>query len=430
MAFQITNLTPIGGQTGRGNSPQVYAYTTTDDLSTVQTAGYFNQIFTKLKENDLIFANIDTDGTPTKGILYVTQEATSSTTNVETTDWKPLDVTDSEDIEDTVGAMFTSNTETLITATYQDVDGTIDLVVDNDLSNYSNTTSAFITASSTDTLTNKTFGNTDLHLLDTNASHDLIVAPGSDLTADRTFTLTTGDADRTLTVSADVTLDQDVDTTASPSFAGLSVAADTNINVALGVAKIGFISGFSDGAAFSHFDKGSTTEYALLQATDGQTFMNTVTGTEMRFAIGGVTKNKMDTSGNYTCEADGARNIGSPTIAWAACFAKKTAGLSITDTITAFAGGGQGSATLLGSSFNRITVVATAGDSVKLPASPKTGELITIRNDDSAEACDVFPNTGDQIEALGANTAFSLTAGSVVQLIATSTSQWYRTSAS
>ena len=62
-----------------------------------------------------------------------------------------------ERIQDIAGAMFSSNTETLITATYQDGDGTIDLVVDNDLSNYDNTSSAFITAASSDTLTNKTF---------------------------------------------------------------------------------------------------------------------------------------------------------------------------------------------------------------------------------------------------------------------------------
>ena len=36
-----------------------------------------------------------------------------------------------EDIQDIVGAMFTSNTETRITATYEDSDGTIDLVVDD-----------------------------------------------------------------------------------------------------------------------------------------------------------------------------------------------------------------------------------------------------------------------------------------------------------
>ena len=52
--------------------------------------------------------------------------------------------------------IFGNNTETLITATYQDSDGTIDLVVDNDLYNYSNN-SGFTTASSSTTFTNKTF---------------------------------------------------------------------------------------------------------------------------------------------------------------------------------------------------------------------------------------------------------------------------------
>jgi hypothetical protein len=46
-----------------------------------------------------------------------------------------------------------------------------------------------------------TLPNTGLHLLDTDASHDLIIAPGSDLTADRTLTIVTGDADRTLTLA-------------------------------------------------------------------------------------------------------------------------------------------------------------------------------------------------------------------------------------
>jgi hypothetical protein len=46
-----------------------------------------------------------------------------------------------------------------------------------------------------------TLPNAGLHLLDTNASHDLIVSPGSDLTADHTLTIVTGDADRTLTIA-------------------------------------------------------------------------------------------------------------------------------------------------------------------------------------------------------------------------------------
>ncbi len=40
-----------------------------------------------------------------------------------------------------------------------------------------------------------TVPNTGLHLLDTNASHDLIIKPGSNITADRTLTITTGDTD-------------------------------------------------------------------------------------------------------------------------------------------------------------------------------------------------------------------------------------------
>jgi len=51
-----------------------------------------------------------------------------------------------ESIQDLVGAMLTGNTETRITVTYQDADGTIDFVVDNDLSNYDNTTSGFAVA--------------------------------------------------------------------------------------------------------------------------------------------------------------------------------------------------------------------------------------------------------------------------------------------
>lgn len=54
--------------------------------------------------------------------------------------------------------------------------------------------------------TDITIPNTGLHLLDTNGSHDLIVVPGSDLTQDRTLTITTGDASRTLTLSGDATI--------------------------------------------------------------------------------------------------------------------------------------------------------------------------------------------------------------------------------
>ena len=66
-----------------------------------------------------------------------------------------------------------------------------------------------------------------LHLLDTDASHDLIITVGSDLTADRTLTLTTGDSDRTITLSGNPTLgdwfDQSVKAAASVAFADVTV---------------------------------------------------------------------------------------------------------------------------------------------------------------------------------------------------------------
>lgn len=47
-----------------------------------------------------------------------------------------------------------------------------------------------------------TLPNTGLHILDTNGTHDLIVAPGSNLTADRTLTVTTGDTNMILDLTA------------------------------------------------------------------------------------------------------------------------------------------------------------------------------------------------------------------------------------
>jgi hypothetical protein len=78
------------------------------------------------------------------------QSAITTTGTVTSGTWNSgFGATAQESIEDIAGAAFTGNTETLITATYQDVDGTVDLVVDNDLANYSNATSAFFDTAGT-----------------------------------------------------------------------------------------------------------------------------------------------------------------------------------------------------------------------------------------------------------------------------------------
>lgn len=55
-------------------------------------------------------------------------------------------------------------------------------------------------------MTTLTLPNDGLHILDSNATHDLIITPGSNLTADRVLTITTGDAARTISLSGNLTL--------------------------------------------------------------------------------------------------------------------------------------------------------------------------------------------------------------------------------
>jgi len=76
-----------------------------------------------------------------------------------------------------------------------------------------------------------TFESIGIH--DTNDSHHLFFAAGSDLAADRILTLTTGDAARTITLSGDPTLgdwfDQSVKQASSPTFAGMTLTGFSGI---------------------------------------------------------------------------------------------------------------------------------------------------------------------------------------------------------
>jgi hypothetical protein len=78
--------------------------------------------------------------------------------------------------------------------------------------------------------------------------------------------------------------------------------------------------------------------------------------------------------------------------------------------ITAFAGGGQANGRLLNATLSRVTTVASAGDSVKLPVA-KAGCFMLVQNSAAANSMNVFPNTGDAIAAGAANAAFAVAAG-------------------
>lgn len=96
--------------------------------------------------------------------------------------------------------------------------------------------------------------------------------------------------------------------------------------------------------------------------------------------------------------------------------------------ITAFAGGGQGSATALTGIVNSVDTVATAADSVKLPAPTYAGQMVIIVNT-TANACQVFGSGTDTINAVATATGVSQAAGKTAMYVATTTgtaAKWWR----
>ena len=88
------------------------------------------------------------------------------------------------------------------------------------------------------------------------------------------------------------------------------------------------------------------------------------------------------------------------------------------------AGSTQGTATALVSNINNVTVVAAAADGVRLPTAV-AGMRILVRNTDAADILKIYPATGGQINALGANAAYSLVMGTTIELFASTATQWY-----
>ena len=87
-------------------------------------------------------------------------------------------------------------------------------------------------------------------------------------------------------------------------------------------------------------------------------------------------------------------------------------------------GNTQGTALLLARQINNVTVV-TAGTNfgVRLPVAV-AGMRIIVRNS-SAVNLSVYPNTGAQIQTLGANVAMVLVAATMLEYVAVSATQWY-----
>ncbi len=74
MAFKSKDLSVLA----YANGFTLWHYTTVDTAATVDTAGYFNDAADMLRVGDMLFANVDTDGTPAGGIFYVNANASGT----------------------------------------------------------------------------------------------------------------------------------------------------------------------------------------------------------------------------------------------------------------------------------------------------------------------------------------------------------------
>lgn len=102
---------------------------------------------------------------------------------------------------------------------------------------------------------------------------------------------------------------------------------------------------------------------------------------------------------------------------------------SFEDSITALAGGAQPT-TPLSAQLSRVTVVATANDSVALPKITNRqrgdanlgalGQIVVVRNDDAADSLQVFGMTPDTINSVATATGVAVAAGKTAMFIAQS----------
>ena len=96
---------------------------------------------------------------------------------------------------------------------------------------------------------------------------------------------------------------------------------------------------------------------------------------------------------------------------------------SVTAGITAFATGGQSSAVELTTTINEISTVGTTADSVKLSVAVAAYSLRRTIINNGANACDVFPGSGDNL-GVGVDTAVSLAAAANITYESYDATNW------
>jgi hypothetical protein len=93
MAFARANWQPLGGMAKRGNAPALWSYKTTDALTDVDGAGYFNDVSDDVTVGDMIYSFASTSGTATASWHVVVSNASGV---VDVADGNAMAVVDSD----------------------------------------------------------------------------------------------------------------------------------------------------------------------------------------------------------------------------------------------------------------------------------------------------------------------------------------------
>ena len=153
------------------------------------SSGAYTQIIADEDTPDILYYQCSSHAHMGFGVFFTTRNLTGFTTDNLTEGSTNKYVSD-EAVQDIVGAMFSSNTETRITATYQDADGTIDLVVDavTDITGNAGTATALETARTIGGVSFDGSANINLPGVNTSGNQD---TSGNAATATSAATLTT-----------------------------------------------------------------------------------------------------------------------------------------------------------------------------------------------------------------------------------------------
>jgi len=98
---------------------------------------------------------------------------------------------------------------------------------------------------------------------------------------------------------------------------------------------------------------------------------------------------------------------------------------SCANTLAAYSGGGQTSATVIGAVFNEFTFVAADNDSCVLPVSVAGVALLVVNASSQAKSLNVFPTASETINGGTGGAAVAVASGKRCLFFCVKAGNWY-----